>query len=76
MQAAIAANPGEIFLTVIGEVGDNIGRGYSRIGGSRFLDAQGPLQYHTDISHARGTFEFDPVSGEWQLITLFPEPDL
>ncbi|MCP3958861.1 MAG: RHS repeat-associated core domain-containing protein, partial [bacterium] len=73
LRDAIAADPTQSVHTVTGEIGANIGRGYSRIGSARFRGKQGPLQFHPSMSRAQGTFELDPETGQWNPITVFPD---
>lgn len=76
LQAAIDANPGESTVPVPAtDIGEDVGRGFSRIGSSTYdPDRQGPLQMHPSIRHVRGVYEKDPATGEWLPITLYPDP--
>lgn len=53
-----------------------MGRGYPRIGPSKQVPGQvqeGPLQRIDDISSATGVWEKNPVTGEWEPITIYPD---
>lgn len=76
LQRAIDEQSGAEFVSVPPtDTGSNMGRGYARIGSSKYREGTaGPLQYYPEISHVRGTYERDPLSGEYFPVTIFPEP--
>ena len=52
------------------------GRGYPRIGRANQVPGQvreGPLQRIDNISSATGVWEKNPVTGEWEPVTIFPD---
>ena len=76
LQAAIAAAPpGAARVTVtpamVGDLGQDLGRGFERLGTSP--DLQGPLNLVEDLRSAQGVYGRDAVSGNWETITLYPE---
>jgi hypothetical protein len=75
LKAQIAADPSATVQKVEGfDVGIDLGRGYSRIGGSKQPDLQGPLELRKGITKATAVYEKNAATGEWQTITIYPEP--
>ena len=74
LQQEIAANPGATSLTFKFNVGENIGRGFKRIGSSNPSNValHGPLQRIDNITHAQITVVRNPTTGVWETITMFP----
>jgi filamentous hemagglutinin len=77
LQAAIARNPGESFITVkpadVGDLGVSLGRGFERISGSKLNPAlQGPPNMVQDLRSAQATYEFNPSTNKWETVTIFP----
>ncbi len=75
LQDAIAANPTATRLTIPPfDAGENIGRGYRRIGSSNpnNVGRNGPPERVDGLSHATATVELNPITGAWETITMFP----
>jgi hypothetical protein len=57
------------------DTGRAIGRGYRRVGSSNpNTIKEGPLQKLDDLTHVQGTFRYNPSTGTWDPITMFPAP--
>jgi len=74
---AIVSNPGAPYVTVtpsvVGDMGVDLGRGYVRLGGSKFSpDLQGASQLINNLRSVQGTYAFNPATGQWETVTLFP----
>ncbi|GLS25903.1 hypothetical protein [Marinibactrum halimedae] len=64
----ITLGPGDL-----GDLGQNLGRGYRRLGGSRLNpETQGAPQKLNNLNSAQGTWKRNSETGEWETITLFP----
>lgn len=77
VQRRLASMPAGTTVVRIGPVdtGRVVGRGYRRVGGSNPNNAAlGPLQRLDDLSHVQGTFRYNPTTGTWDPITMFPTP--
>lgn len=78
LQDAIAKNPTAKTVPVKNaEVGFDAGRSYSRVGPANqnpTQPTQGPLQRTDGVSKVSGFYEKNPVTGEWETVTLFPDP--
>jgi hypothetical protein len=80
LQNAIARQPGQSTVIVeaqdVGDLGLSAGYGYSRIGatGNRQFNgsAVGPLQRVDNLNSAEGVYEFNPIKGVWETITVYP----
>ena len=77
LQAAIAKNPGQTFVTVkpadVGDLGVSLGRGFERIGGSKLNPGlQGAPRKLSDLRSVQATYELNPVTKKWETITIFP----
>ena len=74
LDAAIKAAPaGANKVTVkpahVGDLGQDLGRGYERIGKDTSL--QGPLNQVDDLRSAEGIYSRN-AAGQWETITLYP----
>ena len=74
LQDAIAANPSATSHTITFDVGENVGRGYRRIGSSNPNNVvrNGPPERVDGLTHAQARVELNQTTGEWETITMFP----
>ena len=58
------------------DTGSVIGRGFRRIGSSNPNNHAllGPLQRLDNLTRVQGTFRYNPTTGTWDPITMFPAP--
>ena len=79
---AIARQPGQSVVRVetqdVGSLGMDLGYGYARLGatGNKAANAAGlgPLQRIGGLNSAQGIYEFNPATGVWETITVYPAP--
>jgi len=78
LQDQIAQNPNATKLRINNaDVGFDAGRSYSRVGPSQQSPAspsQGPLQRTDGVTRVTGTYVKNPNTGEWETVTLYPDP--
>lgn len=78
LQDQIAQNPNATKLRVNNaDVGFDAGRSYSRVGPSQQTPtspSQGPLQRTDGVTRVTGTYVKNPNTGEWETVTLYPDP--
>ena len=74
LQNAIAANPTATSHTITFDVGDDVGRGYRRIGSANpnNVGRNGPPERVDGLTHAQARVELNQATGEWETITMFP----
>ncbi|SAL02579.1 LysM domain protein [Caballeronia pedi] len=77
LASAIANNPGAPYVTVmpasVGDMGLDLGRGYVRVGASKFSpDLHGAPQLVDNLRSVQGTYALNPTTGKWETVTLFP----
>jgi hypothetical protein len=79
---AISRQPGQSIVRVetqdVGNLGLNLGYGYARLGasGNKAENAIGigPLRRIDGLSSAQGIYEYNPATGVWETITIYPAP--
>jgi hypothetical protein len=64
------AAPGQVRLTVSGDMGVPLGRGYLPVGKVTGLD--GPLLRVDNITTVQGTYVYNPAKSVWDTLTIFP----
>lgn len=76
LQARIAADPTATVIRIDGfDVGQSLGRGYSRIGSATYQPGmQGPLLMREGLTKATAIYEKNATTGVWETITIWPEP--
>jgi hypothetical protein len=74
LQKAIALSPGQNIIRLNGiDLGFDLGRGFSRIGSSKFRpDLQGPPQLIDNLQKVDAVFKYDANTGKWVTDTIFP----
>ncbi len=74
LQDAIATNPTATGHTITFDVGENVGRGYRRIGSGNpnNVGRNGPPERVDGLTHAQARVELNQTTGEWETITMFP----
>ena len=74
LQSRIAADPTATRHSFTFPVGEDIGRGYRRIGSSNpnNVGRNGPPERVDGLTHAQVTVVQNPTSGVWETITMFP----
>lgn len=74
LQRAIALSPGQNVIRLSGvDLGTDLGRGFARIGGSRFRpDLQGPTELISNLQKVDAVFKYDANTGKWITDTIFP----
>lgn len=79
LETAIARHPlaFEVRVTpdLVGDLGVDLGRGYVRVGGGA-LDAsnRGLPRLMTNLRSAQGDYAFNPSTGNWETISVYPAP--
>jgi hypothetical protein len=72
LKDAIAnAAPGQIRLTVSGDMGVDVGRGY--LPGGKVSGLDGPLLRVDNITNVQATYVYNATSGNWETLTIFPK---
>ncbi|MEM9103948.1 MAG: hypothetical protein AAGB12_16690 [Pseudomonadota bacterium] len=57
----------------VGDIGVDLGRGYVRIGGSKYRpNIHGAPQFINNLNSVQGTYQYNPSLGVWETITIFP----
>lgn len=74
LQDAIAANPTANTHRFTFDVGEDVGRGYRRIGSANpnNVGRNGPPERVDGLTHVQVAVERNPTTGEWETITMFP----
>ena len=74
LRNAIAASPTSTSHTITFYVGENVGRGYRRIGPAKPNNVvrNGPPERVDSLTHAQARVELNQATGEWETITMFP----
>lgn len=74
LERAAALSPGQTVIRLEGvDLGSDLGRGYTRIGGSAFNSTiQGAPQLITSLQRVDAVYKWNPTLNRWVTDTLFP----
>jgi hypothetical protein len=74
LQDKIAANPNAVSHRITVDVGEDVGRGYRRLGSGNpsNIGRNGPPQRVDGLNHVQATVTLNPTTGVWETLTMFP----